>query len=50
LGTLKPIGSKCYVIDATPEIIIEVNPGESSDRYLENSPTLFAEWFKDAFL
>ncbi len=47
---LKPIGSNYYVIDATPQVIIEVNPGESSDRYIENHPLLFAEWFKDAFL
>lgn len=47
---LKPIGSKYYVIDALPEMIVEVNPGESSDRYIDNSPELFAGWFRDAFL
>lgn len=46
---LKPIGSKYYAIDATPELIIEINPGETSDRYYENPPELFAKWFFDAF-
>jgi len=47
---LRPIGSHYYVIDATPDFIVEVNPGESSDRYIENSVTTFADWFKQAFL
>lgn len=47
---LRPINNHYYVIDATPHVIVEVNPGESSDRYIENSPTLFASWFKKEFL
>ena len=46
---LSALGGKYYTIDATPDIIIEVNPGESSDRHGENSAELFASWFKDAF-
>ena len=45
---LKPIGSHYYVIDAMPDFIVEVNPGESSDRYGDNPPELFASWFKQA--
>lgn len=47
---LNQLGSKYYVIDATPNFIVEVNPGECADRYGVNSPELFAKWFKDAFL
>jgi hypothetical protein len=47
---LNKMGSKYYTIDATPDIIIEVNPGESSDRHGENSPELFASWFKKEFM
>lgn len=47
---MKVTGSLYYTIDATPELIIEVNPGESSDRYFENSTDIFALWFSDAFL
>lgn len=47
---LKPIGSRYYVIDATPDVIVEINPGETSDRYIENSPELFASWFADSFI
>ncbi|MBP3467072.1 MAG: hypothetical protein J6K01_05615 [Paludibacteraceae bacterium] len=47
---LKATGSKYFTIDATDEVIMEVNPGESSDRFGENPPELFAEWFKQAFL
>ena len=42
-------GSKYYTIDATPNFIIEVNPGESSDRYLVNPVKLFASWIKKEF-
>lgn len=43
-------GGRYFTIDATPKFIIEVNPGESSDRHGENSAELFASWFADAFL
>ena len=46
---LNKLGSKYYTIDATPEMIIEVNPGESSDRHGENSAELFASWIKKEF-
>lgn len=46
---LDSFGGKYYTIDATPEFIIEVNPGESSDRHAENSAELFASWFKKEF-
>lgn len=38
-----------FTIDATPEFVIEVNPGESSDRHGENSAELFASWFAKEF-
>ena len=47
---LNCLGSKYYVIDATPDVVVEVNPGEGADRYGANSPELFAKWFKKAFL
>lgn len=46
---LNKLGSKYYTIDATPEMIIEVNPGESSDRHAENSAELFVSWIKKEF-
>lgn len=46
---LSALGSRYYAIDATPNFIVEVNPGESSDRYGDNPPELFASWFMDAF-
>ncbi len=46
---LSVLGSKYYVIDALPNMIVEINPGESSDRYADNPPALFAQWFRDAF-
>jgi hypothetical protein len=46
---LKSINNNFYVIDATPEIIIEVNPGETSIRYANNSAIQFAEWLKQEF-
>ncbi|WP_304289966.1 hypothetical protein [Porphyromonas uenonis] len=42
-------GGRYFTIDATPQFVIEVNPGESSDRHGENSAELFASWFVDAF-
>lgn len=47
---LNTMGGKYYTIDATPEFIIEVNPGESSDRHAENSAELFASWIKNEFV
>lgn len=46
---LNKLGSKYYTIDATPEMIIEVNSGESSDRHAENSADLFISWIKKEF-
>lgn len=46
---LSVIGSAYYVIDAIPDYIVEINPGESSDRGGYNTPELFAEWWKEAF-
>lgn len=46
---LDKFGGKYYTIDATPEFIIEVNPGESSDRHAVNSAELFASWFWKEF-
>lgn len=46
---LNKLGSKYYTIDATPEMIIEVNPGETSDRHAENSEELFVNWIKKEF-
>lgn len=47
---LDTLGSKYYTIDATPEFIVEVNPGESSDRHAVNSAELFASWIKKEFV
>ncbi len=46
---LNTMGSKYYTIDATPEFVVEVNPGESSDRHAVNSAELFASWIKKEF-
>lgn len=46
---LECLGSHYYVVDATPDFIVEINPGESSDRYGDNPPELFAQWMADAF-
>ncbi|WP_417146959.1 hypothetical protein [Porphyromonas sp.] len=46
---IKAKGGRYFTIDATPQFVIEVNPGESSDRHGENSAELFASWFVDAF-
>ena len=45
---LSVLGSNYYTIDAIPEMIVEINPGESSDRLGVNSASLFAMWWKDA--
>jgi len=46
---LNKLGSSYYTIDATPDFIVEVNPGESSDRHAVNSAELFASWIKKEF-
>lgn len=46
---LNKLGSKYYTIDATTEFVVEVNPGESSDRHAVNSAELFASWIKKEF-
>lgn len=46
---LDRLGSRYYTIDATPEFVVEVNPGESSDRHAVNSAELFASWVKKEF-
>jgi hypothetical protein len=46
---LKHLGGRLYVIDATPEVIIEINPGESSDRGAKNTIEDFASWLKKEF-
>jgi len=45
---LQKLGSHYYTIDAMPDFIVEINPGESSDRWGANSPELFASWFMKA--
>lgn len=45
---LAPLGSKYYVIDALPNLIVEINPGESSDRGGDNSAEMLAKWFREA--
>jgi hypothetical protein len=47
---LNKLGSHYYTIDATPEFVVEVNPGESSDRHAVNSAELFASWIKKEFV
>ncbi len=38
-----------YTIDATPDLIVEINGGESSDRKTDNNAEDFAKWIKSAF-
>lgn len=45
---LSVLGSHYYTIDAIDDYIVEINPGESSDRFGENSAELFASWWKEA--
>ncbi|WP_271424763.1 hypothetical protein [Aequorivita sinensis] len=47
---LNKLGSRYYTIDATPDFVVEVNPGESSDRHAVNSAELFASWIKKEFV
>lgn len=43
---LRVLGAPYYVIDATPAMIVEINPGVSSDPYPENIPQPFPQWIK----
>lgn len=45
---LSVLGSHYFAIDVVGDKIVEVNPGEASDRLGVNSPELFASWWKDA--
>ena len=45
---LSVLGSRYFAIDVVGDKIVEVNPGEASDRLGVNSPELFASWWKDA--
>ena len=38
-----------YTIDATEDLIVEINGGESSDRKTDNTAADFASWIKKAF-
>jgi len=49
VNRLKLLGGKIYVIDATPEVIIEINPGDSADRGAKNTIEDFAGWLKKEF-
>lgn len=46
---LRVLNVPYYVIDATPEFIVELNPGVSSDAYPENIPDFFPQWIKKEF-
>ena len=46
---LEVLGSLYYTIDAVDGMIVEINPGVSSDRHGDNSSELFASWWKAAF-
>ncbi|MBR3092816.1 MAG: hypothetical protein IKG99_07310 [Bacteroidaceae bacterium] len=46
---LKTLNAPYYVIDATPDFVVEVNPGVSSDPYPENIPLFFPRWIKKEF-
>jgi len=39
-------GGVFYTIDATPDIIVEINGGESSDRKTDNTVADFSNWIK----
>ena len=49
VNRLKLLGGRIYVIDATPEVIIEINPGDSADRGAKNTIEDFAGWLKKEF-
>ena len=46
---LKPWGGVFYTIDATENLIVEINGGESADRKTDNTADDFACWIFDAF-
>jgi len=47
---LTKFGGIFYTIDATPDLIVEINSGESSDRKTDNTAEDFAAWIKQAFV
>lgn len=47
---LSVISNRGYTIDVAGDIIVELNPIESADRYGDNSLELFCSWFADAYL
>lgn len=46
---LDALGGVFYTIDATEALIVEINPGESSDRKTNNTAEDFASWIRAAF-
>jgi hypothetical protein len=46
---LDAFGGVFYTIDATEALIVEINPGESSDRKTNNTAEDFASWIRAAF-
>jgi hypothetical protein len=46
---LNKFGGRFYVIDATPKLIVEVNPGEPAVRHADNPAEDFAKWLKSEF-
>lgn len=46
---LDAFGGIFYTIDATEALIVEINPGESSDRKTDNRAEDFASWIRAAF-
>lgn len=46
---LRQFGGIFYAIDATPDLIVEINAGESSDRKTDNRAEDFARWIQRAF-
>lgn len=49
VNRLRPLQSPFYVIDATPDFVVEVNPGVSSDSYAQNIPHFFPKWIQHEF-
>jgi len=46
---LDAFGGIFYTIDATEDLIVEINPGESSDRKTNNTAEDFASWIRSTF-
>lgn len=46
---LNQLAGLFYTIDATPEIVVEINSGESSDRKTDNTQDDFIKWIMAAF-